>query len=202
MSVDDEDDDEDDGLEPLVPGDYPTLVAVARFTRTLDRISWFAAVGERLSPAERDDAQAYLSALGFPDAAVAAVADWEDAEAAARNPDWNTAWWEAEEQLRAGLIAEAMAFVEEAELMAALNHVTAAASQSANGAAAQAASRAGVADEALVRAAAGAAIQGGYQAALVLAAGAEEDHPFALKFRLFEAGRWPLGIVGATFNLF
>ena len=200
MFIDDED--EDDDLEPLAPEDYPTLIAVARFARALDRVSWFAAVGKNLSPAEGDDAQAYLSALGFPDASVAAVADWEDAEAAARNPDWNTAWWEAEEQLRAGLITEAMAFSEEAELMAALNHVTAAASASASAAAALAATRAGVADKALVRAAAGAAIQGGYQAALVLASGAEEDHPFALKFRLFEAGRWPLGIVGSTFNLF
>lgn len=199
MSIDDEDDDD---LEPPAPEDYPTLIAVARFVRALGRVSWFAALGEPLNATERDDAQAYLSALGFPDATVAAVADWEDAEAAARNPDWNTAGWEAEEQLRAGLIAEAMEMVEEAELLAALNHVTAAASESASAAAAQAAKSAGVADEALVRAAAGAAIQGSYQAALVLAAGAEEDHSFALKFRLFEAGRWPLGIVGATFNLF
>jgi hypothetical protein len=182
-------DDEDDDLEAIEPEDYPTLVAVARFARALPRISWFAVVGEPLSPAEHDDATAYLSALGFPDATVATIDDWEDAEA-------------AEEQLRAGLIADAVELVEEAELMAALNHVTASASESANGAAALAATRAGVADEELMRAAAGAAIQGAYQAALVLAAGAEEDHAFALKFRLFEAGRWPLGIVGATFNLF
>jgi hypothetical protein len=71
-----------------------------------------------------------------------------------------------------------------------------------HGAAAVAASRSGVADEALIRAAAGAATQGAYHAALVLAAGGDEHHPFAIKFRLFEAGRWPLGIVGATFNLF
>jgi hypothetical protein len=193
---------DDDEPEAIEPEDYPTLVAVARFARALPRISWFAAVGEPLSPAEHDDATAYLSALGFPDATVATIDDWEDAEAAARNPDWNTAWWEAEEQLRAGLIADALELIEEAELMAALNHVTASASESANGAAALAATRAGVADEELMRAAAGAAIQVAYQAALVLAAGAEEDHAFALKFRLFEAGRWPLGIVGATFNLF
>jgi hypothetical protein len=65
-----------------------------------------------------------------------------------------------------------------------------------------AAARGGVADMALIRAAAGAATQACYQAALVLAAGAEAEHPFAIKFRLYEAGRWPLGIVGMTFNVF
>jgi hypothetical protein len=37
---------------------------------------------------------------------------------------------------------------------------------------------------------------------LVLAAGAGEDHAFVYKFRLFERGRWPISIAGASFNLF
>ena len=40
----------------------------------------------------------------------------------------------------------------------------------------------------------------------VLAAEFEDDeqqrHPFALKYRLFEMGRWPLGLVGASYYLF
>jgi hypothetical protein len=133
---------------------------------------------------------------------VALVADWEEAEAAIRNPGWNSDWWEAEEQLRAGLIADAMEQISEDELLVALTAVTSAASEVVHGAAAVAAARAGVADQALIRAAAGAATQGAYQAALVLAAGADDMHPFALKYRLFEAGHWPLGIVGSTFNLY
>jgi hypothetical protein len=89
-------------------------------------------------------------------------------------------------------------------VMLALTHVTNAASRVVLEAAADAAEHAGIADEGLIRAAAGAATQGCYQAALVLAAEAEdqEQHPFALKYRLFESGRWPLGVVGASYYLF
>ena len=189
-------------LEEILPQDYPSLAAVARFVRTLSHVPWFAALGEPLSEAERADAAAYLSALGFPDARLTQVMSWDEAEEAARNPEWNTLWWEAEEQLRAGLTARALELVQESELVAALDHVTHSAAGPVQKAAAVAAKRAGVADEGLLGAAAGTAIQACYQAALVLAAGAEEDHAFAIKFRLFEAGRWPLGILGTTFSLF
>jgi len=200
MSADDELG-EDEGEEAL-PEDFPTLAAVARFTRAIPRVPWFAAVGQPLGEAERGDAVAYLSALGFPHAHVAAVATWDEAGEAASNPEWDSAWWEAEEQLRAGLSAEAVDLVGEAEVMAALNHVGASAFQVVGEAAAEALAAAGVVDQELALAAAGAAVQACHQAALVLVAGAEEDHPFALKFRLFEAGRWPLGVAGSSFNLF
>lgn len=194
---------DDDGLtDTAAIDDSPALRGVARFARMVRNVAWFATLGEPLSSAERDDAEDYVSALGFPDADVALVADWEEAEAAIRNPGWNSDWWEAEEQLRAGLIADAMEQISEDELLVALTAVTSAASEVVHGAAAVAAARAGVADQALIRAAAGAATQGAYQAALVLAAGADDMHPFALKYRLFEAGHWPLGIVGSTFNLY
>jgi hypothetical protein len=202
MSAEDDLGDDLDEAEEALPEDFPTLATVARFTQAIPGVPWFEAVGEPLGEAEREDAIAYLSALGFPDAYVAAVATWEEAGEAATNPEWDSAWWEAEEQLRAGLTAEAVDLVGEAEVMAALTHVGASASQVVGEAAAEAVAAAGVADEELALAAAGAAIQACHQAALVLAAGAEEDHPFALKFRLFEAGRWPLGVVGTSFNLF
>ncbi len=195
-------DDDLGAAEELLPEDFPTLTAVARFTQAIPRVPWFEAVGEALVEAARADASAYLSALGFPDAHVALVASWDEAEEAARNPEWDSPWWEAEEQLRAALSAQAVDLVGEAEVMAALTHVGASASQVVGEAAAAAAASAGITDQELVRAAAGAAIQGCHQAALVLVAGAEEDHAFALKFRLFEAGRWPLGVIGTSFNLF
>jgi hypothetical protein len=50
-------------------------------------------------------------------------------------------------------------------------------------------------------------VQSAHQAALVLVAAADPDfeaehHPFAAKFRLFEFGRWPVGVIGRSFNLF
>ena len=53
-----------------------------------------------------------------------------------------------------------------------------------------------LADPALARVAAGAAAQACHQAALALAVAAPPEHVFAVKYRLFAAGRWPLGIVG------
>jgi hypothetical protein len=60
----------------------------------------------------------------------------------------------------------------------------------------------GIEDEEILRAAIGQALQSCYQAALVIAAGEEEDHPFAQKFRLYENGHWPLGVAGTTLNIF
>lgn len=196
------DDDDSDDFEELGDEARDTAAGMARFAALVRGVSWFAALGEPVSEGEADEALAYAAALGFPDVHVAGVFDWDEAEAAIRNPDWNSAWWEAEEQARAALIADALTRFSEHELMLALTKVTSAASDVVHGAAAVAAARGGIADQGLIRAAAGAATQACYQAALVLAAGGEEDHPFAIKFRLFEGGRWPLGIVGGTLNVF
>ncbi len=52
-------------------------------------------------------------------------------------------------------------------------------------------------------AAAGAGVQACHNAALLLLAGrAEDDHPFALKYRLFERGRWPVALIGSSLHLF
>lgn len=195
------DDEEDDaGEEAIEVG--AGLLAVGRLARMLASIPWFAVVGDTLADSEIEVARGYLDALGFPDSDVADVANWWDAEVAARNPDWNPEWWEAEEQLRMALLDEAVALHGEEALTIALTHVSSIASEVVHAAAAAGAARDGVEDEGLVRAAAGAAAQACYQAALVLAAEGEPDHAFALKFRLFESGRWPLGIVGNTFHLF
>lgn len=182
--------------------DDPIGAAMSKFARLIRGVAWFSSLGEQLSAAELADAERYVAALGFPAAAIATVDDWEEAESCVRNPDWNTAWWEAEEQLRVALLDEAGAILPQDELMRALTRATQAASDVVHGAAAVAAARSGVADQGLVRAAAGAATQACYQAALVLVTDGDDEHPFALKFRLFEAGRWPLGIVGQTFNIF
>jgi hypothetical protein len=183
--------------------DFPTLAAVAGLARLVPQVPWFTSVGTAIDAELRAAADSYVSALGFPDATVADVIEWEDAEFAAANPDWNTDWWEAEEQLRVALTAEAVELLGDEEmLVVALTNVTKAASECVHVAAAGAAGGIGRRNPALVRAAAGAATQASYQTALLLAAGGEEDHPFALKFRLFEAGRWPLGIVGSSFNIF
>ncbi|WP_341703975.1 hypothetical protein [Ferrovibrio sp.] len=197
----DEDEDDSTGLPPM-SDELDGLRAVARLAKLAGNIGWFNAVGQPLEPSELADAEAYVAGLGFPDVGVAAVEDWQGAAAAAQAPDWREDWWQAEEQMRQALLGEALAINPEHDLMVALSHVAAKAGEVAHGLAAVSAARHGVADQALIRVAAGAASQAAYQAALVLAADGDAEHPFAVKFRLFEAGRLPLGIVGSTFNIF
>ena len=177
------------------------LPALTRFAEGLRHLSWFAAVGQELTTDERREAEDYLRALGI-EAGIVAAADWREAERVTRDSQWSRAWWDEEERLRAALLAAATEIHGEHALMTALSRVTLDASDVVLGAASIAASRSLVADPALARVAAGAATQAAYQAGLALAAAAGDMHPFAIKFRLFAAGRWPLGLVGTTFHLF
>jgi hypothetical protein len=182
--------------------DFPTLDAVRRFARVAREIPWFTRLGERMSRGDRLLAEAYIEALGFPDAGIAEVADWSEAVIAATNLDVDTPAFEAEEQIRAALTADALELMDEELLTFALTHVSSAIAEIVESAAADAALRAGYDDEETIRAAAGAAIQAAHQAALVLAAGVEDEPAPAHKFRLFEAGRWPLGLIGSTLHIF
>jgi len=184
------------------PGHAPA--PLQRHLHDIHAASWFAALGEPLMQSERWEAQAYLAGLGLRDIGIAGVADWAQAAAIAQSPDWSHDWWDREEEERQKLLAIAGKSADQSALLTALSEATAAASAIVHGAAAIAAARAGIADQTLIRVAAGAATQAAYQAALAelaLGDGARE-HAFIVKFRLYQAGRWPLGVVGKRFHLF
>jgi hypothetical protein len=186
---------------PAARNEPTTLGGLATFADSLARVPWFAACGEDLTSGERQEVRDYLVALGLT-ADIALAGDWRSAEAVTRDPRWDTQWWDAEERLRLGLLSSAQAQWGEHALMTALTRITDAATQMTLGAASSAAARQGIADPALARVAAGAATQAAYQAALARAAGQDGAHPFAIKFRLFAAGRWLLGLVGGVFHVF
>lgn len=187
--------------------DFPGLLAVSHLAQMVTEVPWFNALGDEFDEREVNVADDYLNVLGFPEAQLAQIANWEEADHAARSHNINSTWWEVEEQLRANLAAQACMKVDENVVMIALTHVSNAVGETVSAAALSAAARTGVADDGLVRLAVGAGMQVCNQAALVLAAefDDEEDqtnHPFALKYRLFELGRWPIGIVGSSFFVF
>lgn len=220
IANDDEDEDVDgfgeDGLDALTGIDLDGgddelngLRAVARLSKLVGSLPWFSAVGRKLTAAEINDAEAYVAGIGFDGMQVAGIENWLAASAAAQAPDWGDDWWQAEQQMQTALLEEALQFTDEHDLDVALAHVSTRAGEVSHEHAARMAQRQGVSDPALLKVAAGAAAQAAYQAALVLAARSGgtadddgEEHPFAIKFRLFEAGRLPLGITGGTFNLF
>jgi hypothetical protein len=178
------------------------LGELAAFADATARVPWFAAVGQELTESERREAGDYLAALGLGGIEIAVVRDWRAAEAVTRDPDWGTAWWDAEEKERRALLESAIRRWGEHPLMRALTTVTDAATRVTLGAASTAAARDGIADPALARVAAGAATQAAYQAALAHAAGADAAHAFPVKFRLYAAGRWLLGPTGRVFHVF
>ncbi len=192
----------DDDLDILEEDRQSALQAIGRLEQVINGLPWFSRLGQPLRAEERDVAQRYLDMLGFPDAEAILAEDWTEAGFAAENPDFDSEGWEVEEQLRADLSREALTYFDEASLTDALARIADAAGPIVLDAAAHAASLWAVEDGTIIDAAAGQAVQACYCAGLVLAAQAVEDHPFALKFRLLEMGRWPIGLSGRTFHIF
>lgn len=180
----------------------PEVPVLSEFAAGLSAVSWFAAVGDPPTAAEPETAASYLAGLGLSDVDLAWAADWAQAEALTNDAGWSDAWWQAEDRARQDLLGPAHDRLGERPLMAALDRIMRTASDAVMGPAAMAAARAGVADQALIRVAAGAATQACYQAGLALAAEAASDHPFRVKFRLFQSGRWPLGLIDGRFYVF
>lgn len=158
--------------------------------------SWFAALGEPLTEGDLADARAYA---GVRD--VDHVKSWPEAEAFLKAPDASLDLWDREEVLRKTLLAEAGKRYPERALWTSLTELTTEAGDLVHGKAATAAARMGGAAAASIHVAAGAASQAVYQLAVARLAGSEVS-PFESKFRLFAAGRWPLGTVGSKLILF
>ena len=163
--------------------------------------SWFAALGEPLTEGDRSDAMAYAAALDFSPVEIGLARDWPDAERLLKAPDWTPAWWDREEALRRTLLAEAEARHPARALWSSLTDLTTETGDLVHGKAATAAARMGKAAAASIHVAAGAASQAVYQLAVARLAG-QSASPFESKFRLYAAGRWPLGILGSRLVLF
>jgi hypothetical protein len=141
-------------------------------------------------------AEAYLAAFDLAPAPVESVADWHAASALAQRDDWSRDWWQVEETARTALYRDAAASLGETTLLARLSAAMAETADAIQQAATAALARAGIADEALSRVAAGAASQASHQSALAGAAGRGADHGFVIKYELYRGGRWLLGVVG------
>ncbi len=158
--------------------------------------SWFAALGEPLTGGDVSEAHAYAGAVE-----VVGVTTWPEAEAFLKTPNASLDWWNREEALRKSLLAEAEARHPDRPLWTSLTELTTEAGDLVHGKAATASARMGNAAPASIHVAAGAASQAVYQLAVARLAG-KQTSPFESKFRLFAAGRWPLGVVGSRLFLF
>ena len=208
----------DDSAENLLAleAEIPVLSALRQFSEEAVRAPWFNELGEEFGDETQQIARAYLDALGYPQADAIAVLNWDDALDAAASLDMNTEAWEAEEQLRAALLDQALLGVSEEGLGVMLSHLAAQLSDVLREMAEEAIYMADEMPEHIIDLAVGAGQQAAHGAALVLAAAAVEaaqnndmemgeealNHPLMLKYRLFEYGHWPLALTGQTLNLF
>lgn len=215
---DDPDDDAFDPAEDAAPDEFEesgteaidALRAIARLARLAGGINWFGACGQPLQTADIDLLNAYCAAIGVFDPQPDQPADWSALSDILREPDWDAEIWQAEEQAMQALVAELAAQdVPEHDLLVALEHAGVKATEAVREKLESLMDAAGFADDDLLEAGIQAATQAAQQAGLVLAkqaligdATSEEEHPFALKFRLFERGHWPLGLVGGSFRIF
>lgn len=192
----------DQELEELTL-EMPALARLRDFARLAEGVQWFSDLGTPLRKKLRAISRDYLDGLGFPDAEMARLHSWEEAAVAAENFDWDSEGWEAEEALRAALTAEALEQLSEEALNIGLTYLFSRIQERIREAALTAAAIWGIDDEELIAAAMGAALQAAHGAALAVVAEEDDpDHPFIHRFRLFEHGRWPVGLAGRTYNIF
>ena len=177
------------------------MTALETLRAEIRAASWFAALGDELTGGDLADAGAYADALHLGKPAIERARSWGEAERTMKSPDWSTAWWEYEEQQRRALLGEAEARHPERTLWTALTELVTEAGDLVHGKAATAAARAGGVAAASIHVAAGAASQAVYQVAVARLATAQAPL-FESKFRLFAAGRWPLGVVGKALVIF
>ncbi len=190
-------------LLDLLAADEPALAGLPRLARYLARMPWFGALARPLDDATVETARACLAGLGIPDADPVPAESLADVEEVLAAADPGNPLALQEEQRRAELadrvraqLAQREALEEALTVLKGLAAVTAGRAIEEDGVFPPATP----AD--LLDAAVGAAAAATVDAALVLAAGAGAAHPFALRFALFEKGRWPLALIGATWHIY
>ena len=179
----------------------PTDLLIADLADEFGKTPWFAAIGAKPQESDRKLAGDYFAKIGLKMVAVW-LHDLGAAEALLQRGEIDEAWVAAERAAEAALRAAAAAAFGERTANDALNRATLAASDAAMAAARERFATHQRADEALLRVAAGGAARAAAEYALVHLAGADTSaHPFAAKFRLYGAGRWPLIAVDEQFAL-
>jgi hypothetical protein len=155
---------------------------------------WFAHVGAPLAAIERAHVDAMFAADPLlTDATLDVVADWERAERFLRTADFDSTWWNHEEEERERLWHLALLQHTEDAIARTLADAHAAAIEDIRAAAHAAAARLGFDDDVGIAEATEGAAMAVHQHALAVLAGEGDAHFFAHKHALYAAGRWPVG---------
>jgi hypothetical protein len=170
---------------------------------TVAAAAWFSRLGASLAPDEERAIAALLQSHPvLAEAGFATVAHWREAAGIVRAGDWDSAWWDTEEEERERLWQLASERLGEPALCRSVAACGDALTTPVHAGAAAAAARGEWDDAEFLRAASGAALLAAQQALLAELAGEAGAHWFTHKGALFAAGRWPLGLVQGRYFVF
>lgn len=160
---------------------------------------WFARVGLPLAGDEHAAIGELVDAVA-PEGSrdVLLLKSWHDALRFVRASEFDSAWWDQEEQEREWLWTRAAEGRSESALLQDIVALSAGLVPQVRAAA----TAAGAGDPAIVDEAMGSALLAAQQNALAELAGEPHGHRFRRKFALFAGGRWPLGYHAARFVIF
>jgi hypothetical protein len=168
----------------------------------LPKSVWFSRVGEAFDERLREACAAYLRHLDLASLQIAAARDWPHALQLASVPDESGEWWQRERAEERRLFETAAAMQSADAALLRLTNLMHGSAELFHPPAMYACTRAGITDPEPARAAAGAAAHCLHQYGVAALAGEGDTHLFAAKFRIFLAGRWPLGVWRGAFVVF
>ncbi|MBL4616360.1 MAG: hypothetical protein JKY46_01570 [Robiginitomaculum sp.] len=185
--------------------EIPHLLRAKAFADSLSATPLFSRVGTKLDDHDRELATLYGQNLGFSHVFPARLLHLSEAIGAAEANDYDPEAWECEEQLRASLHAQALLQTSEEGAAALLQLVASEVSQIAKDVAEDTFSHSPHINEAAINCIIGHVAQAAHCMALAILSNTDvvdPDHPFVLRWSLFNRGRWPVGIVGSSYNLY
>ncbi len=196
----------------------PRLARVRLFIQALSEAHLFSRLGTPLDVRDKHLAHALLDVIGEPDAAPAIVTSWAEAEELALASSEENQHWNAEAMSADAVIHEAAGAVSPTALGVVMDLVIDIATKTArDGLAAQV--RLEAIDDHRVIDTAIADFTNTTATAVYALIAADEDgdfddsldefeddapseRAFSHRFSLFMRGRWPIGLVGSTYNIF
>jgi hypothetical protein len=164
---------------------------------------WFERVGTELAPAQHEAIAAMLRPYALAGRAeIVVVAHWHETVAALHADDRDSGWWDFEEEERERLWDVASMAHTEDQLLVAVARAVAAREHAIDQAVKAVVARLAITDPAWGRAARAAALMAVHQQALADLARVPPTQLFALKYRLFADGRWPIGLQAGRFLVY
>ncbi len=179
--------------------------AVGAFIKVLKNIPWFRRIGHPLSQEERAAATLCAKSLGFT-AEPVELTSWSEAADIAHALYSQSSWSEEEENISNDIAQSVLKIFNLDQVQVMTTQVQAEATPLIVERVGSNASMWGFDDDQAINAAVGASVKCCCSVMHLMSseyAGNDlEKHYLGVKFKLFELGRWPLGVLGHTFYIF